>query len=71
MRNLEEDKHEIISEYVLANRRTLNQEQFLLGVLRKQGEEGNKIIGIDKRRPKELAVKYWKHKRRSLKVASA
>lgn len=40
----------LISEYVLANRRILNQEQLLLGVLRKQGEEGNKVIGIDKRR---------------------
>lgn len=36
MRDIEEDKHEITSGYVLANKRILNQEQLLLGVLRKK-----------------------------------
>lgn len=56
MRDVEEDIHEIISGYVLANKRILDQEQLLLGVFRKKKRGGrNKVIGIDKRRQRELA----------------
>lgn len=75
MRDIEEDKHEIISGYVLANKRILNQEQLLLGVLRKKKGWKEQVIGIDKRRQRELAGKgreifeaeYWKATRRVLK----
>lgn len=43
MRELEEDIHEIISGYVLANKKIVDQEKLLFGVLRKK-QGRNKII---------------------------